>query len=102
MTDQPIYTRTTRPPTQEELSDLLATTLSTYSELPTPEEESEVLGHIAGSAICVCEDYITDGPGFTGPVMIVLWPAGWTEVFRWTPATPGLEILESVYRGEGA
>lgn len=50
---------------------------------PTEAEMIELRGYLAetaehldGAAVGVADRYITDGPGYHGKVMTVVWPAG--------------------------
>lgn len=77
-----------REPTPEELGQLLNWHLERqYGEnhkLTYDEIEDERLS-IRNASICVFPNYITDGPGYSGRVMVVVWSGDPTfvEAFVW-------------------
>ena len=48
-------------------------------------ELEEQAGFVENASIAVFDSYITDGPGYAGKVMMVVWPAspGIFDVFTW-------------------
>jgi hypothetical protein len=50
-----------------------------------PERKAEVEEVIEGAAIAVFDHYITDSVGYTGKVMVVIWPVapGYTQTYTW-------------------
>lgn len=78
-----------RPPTKAEVTLLFEFLLEDqyYEGLDACQEDRDTLaGHISGAGIAVIDSYITDGPGYAGRVMFVVWPAGpeTHEVFTFT------------------
>ena len=75
-----------RPAVAEELEDLLHWQISQkYGCCTTEEEMQDERALIEGSWIGVFDNYITDGPGYTGRVMFVVWPGSpnMFDVFTW-------------------
>jgi hypothetical protein len=75
-----------RLPTPQEKMDLLEHILvNKYKDTPTQEERDEEEENIDRIWICVFDDYITDGPGYAGPVMVVVWGGdpSFTETYIW-------------------
>lgn len=64
-----------REATERELLDL-----AEFMESTGEQEAQEILER---SAVAVFEDYITDGPGYGGKTLVVLWPAGFCEIYGW-------------------
>lgn len=50
----------------------------------TVDDEETVEGWIQGAAIAVFDNYITDGPGYAGKLMVVVWPGSPDEVSAYT------------------
>ena len=74
-----------RKPTQEEKGQLVQYLwLKNYVD-PTETDKEEEQGLVENAAIAVFDHYITDGPGYSGKVMIVVWSGspGLTQTFIW-------------------
>lgn len=64
-----------RQPTSEELEELLQWQITQrYARSISAEEREDERGLVESSWIGVFDDYITDGPGYAGRVMFVVWP----------------------------
>lgn len=76
-----------RKPTEEEKKELLEHVIaSKYIKEPSAEERQDEADVIDNSAyIAVFDDYITDGPGYAGKVMVVVWSGApeFTETYYW-------------------
>jgi hypothetical protein len=86
-----------RAPTAEEKNELLEFVIAhRYLGEPSAQERAEEAVSIESNAIAVFDDYITDGPGYAGKVMVVVWggsPA-FTQTFIWERSLlPGEEHL---------
>ena len=78
--------RPPRHPTTEELEELLQWQISQkYSGSVSAEEEKCERDLVESLWIGVFDDYITDGPGYAGRVMFVVWPGSPSmfHVFTW-------------------
>lgn len=67
-----------RKPRQDEIDDLvLEICFNEYNINPLnrkhQQEFSNIQENVANANIVVFDDYITDGPGYAGRVMLVLW-----------------------------
>ena len=71
---------TPRKPTPEELREL-----ADYLRRPDEVAADDIPGFIQGACIAVFDDYISDGPGYRGKVMMVMWSGGpgMYEVYSW-------------------
>jgi hypothetical protein len=69
-----------RKPTPEEVV-LLAQWVCAQRNEPVPTDQSEIDDLIAGASIAVFDGYITDGPGYSGRIMVVVW-SGAPEFFN--------------------
>ncbi len=75
-----------RKPTQEEKQELLESVIAEkYLKTPTEEERQDDAGMIENAAISVFDHYITDGPGYAGKIMVVVWSGdpSFTETYIW-------------------
>jgi hypothetical protein len=75
-----------RKPNEAEIIDLLDFIVPNKYANPTPEDYGEESDAIDSSAyIAVFDDYITDGPGYAGKVMVVIWSGSpsFTETYIW-------------------
>ena len=61
-----------RKPTKKELEELRRYLIENGEVIC---EEAEVASLLQNSAIAVFDKYITDGPGYCGKVLVVVWPA---------------------------
>ncbi len=74
-----------RKPTQEEKEQLVQYLwLKNYVD-PTDEDKKQEQDFVENAAIAVFDHYITDSPGYSGRVMIVVWRGspGQTQTFIW-------------------
>jgi hypothetical protein len=78
---------TPRKPNQEELDHLLGYCLvHDYGmNFPDIEEIQQLKGIISDASIAVFDNYITESPGYTGKLMLVVWAASecWYQAFTW-------------------
>lgn len=76
-----------RKPTEGEKKELLEHLIfEKYLNEPSPETRQEEFDTINNNAyIAVFDDYITDGPGYAGKVMVVVWSGApeFTETYYW-------------------
>jgi|SRR6266566_3820163 len=77
-----------RKPTGEEKRELVEYVAMQKYQHPTEadlkEAREEAEGWLAGAAVAVFDHYITDGPGYTGKVMVVVWAyPEMTETYIW-------------------
>lgn len=75
-----------RLPNDKEKQELLEHVIKNkYVGEPTKEEIQDEKDCIDGVWVCVFEDYITDGPGYAGPIMVVVWGGSpsFVEAFIW-------------------
>lgn len=74
-----------RIPTEAEKEQLVQFLLLREYQNPSGEDEKQERGFVEEAAIAVFDDYITDGPGYAGKVMIVVWSGspGLTQTFIW-------------------
>lgn len=58
-----------------------------YLKEPSVEERQDEADCIEHTSIVVFDDYITDGPGYAGKVMVVVWGGSpsFTETYIWEP-----------------
>lgn len=61
-----------RGPTKRELRDILLYLAAQYKSAKL----HETVDLIGNAAIGVADHYITDGPGYSGKVISIVWPAG--------------------------
>jgi hypothetical protein len=66
-----------RNPTRKEVSELIEYEARLYNKdgKLLADDFEEVSGFIQNSGIAVFENYVSDSPGYTGKVMLVVWPA---------------------------
>ncbi len=69
-----------RPPTRQEKLDL-----KRYSVKRVGGDTEQANGLVNDAYIVVFDHFISDGPGYVGKVMLVIWPAGPSlfECFTW-------------------
>jgi hypothetical protein len=76
-----------RKPTEEEYQQLFSLLWEQQGMPSDPEEKQDLMASIKGAAIAVFDDYITDGPGYAGKVMVmvVVWTGSPTfyEAYTW-------------------
>ena len=74
-----------RKPTEAEKEELIAYNTKRMYRNPTNEEKEEQRGFVEGASIAVFDNYITDGPGYAGKVMVVVWSGSptFTETYTW-------------------
>lgn len=76
-----------RKPTEDEKKELLELVIADkYRQEPAAEErEDEAEAIKNGAWVAVFDDYITDGPGYAGKVMVVVWGGSpsFTQTFIW-------------------
>src|SRR5439155_7392791 len=78
-----------RKPTKQEVEQLIACEALEMYENPTTEEVAEaretIAGWVADAAVSVFDQYITDSPGYSGKVLVVVWPASpaMTATYIW-------------------
>ena len=80
-----------RQPADAEKKELAQLVAEFKSNSPTAEDINDELEYIEGTCIAVFDDYITDGPGFFGKVMIVVWGGSpeYYEMYLWRTAHVG-------------
>ena len=76
---------TPRLPTETEKRELAEWLLSYENENPTPENIAEKIPLVEAAHIAVFDNYMTDGPGYAGKLMSVVWSGGPDihEVYTW-------------------
>ncbi len=74
-----------RLPTELEKEELLKYVVNAKYIEPTPADWGEEAVYLDSIWITVFDDYITDGPGYAGRVMVVVWGGSpsFTETFIW-------------------
>jgi hypothetical protein len=78
-----------RKPTAEEKQELVAYVANQQSDQPSGEElkeaKMEAEGWLEHAAVSVFDNYSTDSPGYTGKLLVVVWPASptLTETYIW-------------------
>ncbi|HVB25717.1 MAG TPA: hypothetical protein VNG51_27520 [Ktedonobacteraceae bacterium] len=90
-----------RKPTEEEKAELLECIIKEkYINPPSEEERADEAGMVDNAAIAVFDKYITDGPGYAGKVMVVVWSGSptFTETYTWE--RPFLEGEEKIPVGQ--
>ena len=83
-----------RLPTHEEKDELWRYLCRDYSfkaQDLADTEAGQLKGCIEDAAIAVFDNYISDGPGYAGKVMLVVWPGGpdLREAFIWETTRNG-------------
>ena len=80
-----------RQPTDEEKAELLNYVVLASVIDPDDEDRQTFNGLIEDAAIAVFDHYITDGPVYSGKVMMVVWSGAPErhEVFIWVPTGAG-------------
>jgi hypothetical protein len=63
-----------RKPTEIEIESLVDTLVFKYGFQPFDDEVRQLRDEVENAAISVFDNYITDGPGYAGKVMTVVWP----------------------------
>ena len=63
-----------RIPSEEEEMELAK--LFADEDDPNDEEVTTMLGFITNAAVSVHDEYITDGPGYSGQLIMICWPGG--------------------------
>ena len=87
-----------RKPTEEEKEQLIQYLFEQENTAnPTEEDREDKAGMIENAAIAVFDGYITDGPGYSGRVMVVVWSGGpdITETFVWREGKLESEPIQS-------
>ncbi len=76
---------TQRLTTETEKRELAELMLTYKNEEPTPENIAEELLFDEAAHIAVFDNYMTDGPGYAGKLMSVVWSGGPDihEVYTW-------------------
>jgi hypothetical protein len=78
-----------RKPTEQEIQQLVAYEAQEMYEQPIADEIAEAKETIAGwielAGVSVFDGYITDGPVYSGKVMVVVWPGSptMTSTYIW-------------------
>ena len=75
-----------RKPTEAEKQELLEFVIQQkYTNTPTDEEQQDDADMIENGAIAVFDNYKTDGPGYAGKIMVVVWSGdpSFTETYIW-------------------
>lgn len=74
-----------RVPTYDEWEQLVAFQVDRVYKDPKQEDWEQERENVKNIWACVFEDYITDGPGYAGRVMVVVWGGSpsFTETFIW-------------------
>ena len=78
-----IESKTVRMPTLEEKQDLYSYAIFESGPILDDEELSDLHALIGRTFVAVCDDFMTDGPGISGEVMLVMWPSGEVNTFTW-------------------
>ena len=84
-----------RPPTPEEQAELLDYVVPPSVPDPSDAVRDILRAHVAiaihNAAIAVFDHYSTDGPGYVGKVLVIVWPGApeQHELFIWAPAEGG-------------
>lgn len=74
-----------RVPTEEERAELIAYKAKISYRNPTKDDLEQEKDFVENASIAVFDNYITDGPGYAGKVMIVIWSGdpSFTETYTW-------------------
>jgi hypothetical protein len=74
-----------RKPTEEEYQQLFSLIREQQGMPSDPEEEKDLMEFIKNSAVAMFDGYITDGPGYVGRIMVVVWTGSPTmyEAYIW-------------------
>ena len=74
-----------RKPTEAEKEELIAYNTKRSYKNPTEADKEDEQGFVENAAIAVFDHYITDSPGYSGKVMVVVWGGspGLTETYIW-------------------
>lgn len=78
-----------RKPTEQEVEQLIAYEAQEMYEKPTDNELTEaretIVGWVENGGGSVFDNYITDGPGYSGKVLVVVWPGSpaMTSTYIW-------------------
>ena len=74
-----------RQPSEKEKEQLVSYLWYDWFTNPDDSDFQEVKDHVANAAIAVFEGYITDGPGYAGNVMVIVWSGdpSFIEAFIW-------------------
>lgn len=84
-----------RKATKEELKELKAVELKCMTSNPDIYDKVTIADFVSTAAIAVFDDYISDGPGYAGKVMVVVWSGGpyINSVYTWNMKTNELEKI---------
>ena len=82
-------THTPRGPNEQELQELAAYVVDKTLRSYTSDDIGDMLMQLEDTYIAVFENYITDCPGYAGPLMVVVWGGGpeYHEVYIWQRET---------------
>jgi hypothetical protein len=83
-----------RRPTTAEKAELIAYLVRTLYVAATDEDRAYEAREVENGAIAVFDDYATDGPGYAGKVLMVVWGGSpsFAQVFTW--GAGGIESCE--------
>lgn len=64
-----------------------------------PKEEETLRAFIRDAAIAVFDGYITDGPGYVGKIMVVVWTGSPTfyEAYTWNMQTHRIRVCKQEF-----
>lgn len=86
-----------REPTEAELQAFFDFQLQAIyrdpAEVICQEDRDQVTGDIEAARVAVFDNYISDGPGYTGSLMVVIWGGG-PETFE----LYGWDLMGQLYR----
>ncbi len=79
-----MITKIPRVPTDTEKEELAAYNAQRKYTNPSQEEREQERSFVEEAHIAVFDNYISDSPGYTGKVMVVVWGyPNITEVYTW-------------------
>ena len=78
-----LKSRSIRGPNMDELEALYGYMIMETGPLCDDHELSDLQDVLSRAFVSVCDDFMTDGPGFSGRTMLVMWPSGESELFTW-------------------
>jgi hypothetical protein len=84
-----------RRPTDQEVNELFNYSVFQEGPMLDKEESDQITENVQEAAIAVFDNYISDGPGYRGKVMMVVWPGSPSmfDVYIWS-AQHGFEEVK--------
>ena len=76
-----------RLPSEEEIEQLISLEMAWLNAeveiKPDPENRETIEGFLKGSVVSVWDRYTTDSPGYSGKIMVVVWPTMDVSQYTW-------------------